>query len=164
MKKARTALALGALLLPCAKLTTSALADIINLNPSKDNTIFSDGNLSNAKGSLFAGQASFNADFALRRSLIQFDIASAIPAGSTIENVTLTLNAARSSFGGESSLHRLLSDWGEGTSNAGSSGSGAAATNGDATWLHTFFNFVTPQFWNTPGGDFVPDASSSQFV
>jgi hypothetical protein len=118
----------------------------------------------NAKGSLFAGQASFNADFALRRSLIQFDIASAIHAGSTIENVTLTLNAARSSFGGESSLHRLLSDWGEGTSNAGSSGSGAAATNGDATWLHTFFNFVTPQFWNTPGGDFVPDASSSQFV
>ena len=37
----------------------------------------------------------------------------------------------------------------------------AAATAGDATWLHTFFDTAT---WTTPGGDFVSTPSASTIV
>src|SRR3954465_2753383 len=108
MIKARTALslALAAFFAPCALLTSDLHADFVTLIPAMDNTIFQDGALSNAKGSIFAGETSFTADFSLRRGLIQFDIASPIPAGATIENVSLTLIATRSVFGGEATLHR----------------------------------------------------------
>jgi hypothetical protein len=59
-------------------------------------------------------------------------------------------------------LHRLLSDWGEGASNAGSGGgAGAPAAAGDATWLHTFFPGT---FWNAAGGDFAAGVSATQSV
>jgi hypothetical protein len=70
--------------------------------------------------------------------------------------------------------HRLLANWGEGTSDAGpggapGSGNGAPATTNDATWQHRFFN---TQFWTshipaTPGsggGDFVSQASATATV
>ncbi len=157
MSRARFALplALGALGSCCA------LADQVTLFPTKDNTIFSEGQLSNAQGSIFSGRTNQGA---IRRGLIAFDIASAIPAGSVIEDVTLNFNVSKTNFGGNQSLHRLLADWGEGTSNAGSAGFGALATEGDATWLNTFFSATNPASWTTPGGDFVSDASSSTFV
>ena len=56
-------------------------------------------------------------------------------------------------------LHRLLSDWGEGGSDAsGEEGGGARATTGDATWLHTFFDTA---MWANPGGDFSATVSAS---
>jgi hypothetical protein len=59
-------------------------------------------------------------------------------------------------------LHRVLADWGEGASNAGSSGGGGAvATAGDATWLHRFFNGTT---WAAPGGDHAPGASAQMSI
>jgi hypothetical protein len=52
-------------------------------------------------------------------------------------------------------VHRVLQNWGEGTSfsTAGGGGMGAPSTVGDATWLHTSY---ATSFWTAPGGDFVP--------
>ena len=48
-------------------------------------------------------------------------------------------------------LHKLLADWGEGTSQAtGEEGQGAPATPNDATWRHRFFDTI---FWTNEGGD-----------
>jgi hypothetical protein len=58
-------------------------------------------------------------------------------------------------------VHRLLSSWGEATADAGDSGSGVPANNGDATWLYRFYPTVP---WGQAGGDFAPQASTSLFV
>ena len=59
-------------------------------------------------------------------------------------------------------IHKLLSNWGEGNSDApDNEGSGAPAEPGDATWIHTFFD--TAQ-WSAQGGDFVQAASATQSV
>ena len=141
----------------------SSVADTIVLTPSKDNTLIEtiDGATSNGIGeAVFCGRVgNFGGGFKLR-AVMAFDV-SAIPAGSTINSVSLTLVLIQTVNGDQTHmLHRLLADWGEGTSDA-SGGSGAPSTPGDATWLHTFF---PDQFWTNPGGDFVPVASASQTV
>lgn len=141
-------------------------ADTVFISPSKDNTLYNNTlfPLSNALGfHFFAGQT-LSPSFSLRRGLIAFDIASAIPAGAKISSVELTCNMSKTSNFSNIviTLHRVLSDWGEGTSNAlANEGGGASATPGDATWLHTFFD---TGFWATPGGDFVPIPSASGSV
>lgn len=143
----------------------SADADMISINPSKDNTLYqynpSVGDVSNALGfHFFAGET---ADSELRRGVVAFDIAGNIPPGSTIKAVTLTLNMSRTVSGTLTvELHKLLADWGEGTSRAqGEEGTGAPATPNDATWRHRFYATV---FWTTQGGDFSPTVSASQSV
>jgi FtsP/CotA-like multicopper oxidase with cupredoxin domain len=143
-----------------------ASADTININPSKDNTLYqyvpADGDRSNALGlHFFTGETAMGE---LRRGLLAFDIAGNIPAGSTITGATLTLNMSRtpSSNARTVELHRLLADWGEGTSLAsGQEGQGAPATTNDATWRHRFFDTI---FWTTEGGDFSATISASQSV
>ena len=59
-------------------------------------------------------------------------------------------------------LRRVLSNWGEGASDAsGEEGSGAEAAPGDATWVHTFFDTTA---WGTLGGDFLSTASGTALV
>ena len=59
-------------------------------------------------------------------------------------------------------LHKLLADWGEGTSQAtGEEGQGAPATPNDATWRHRFFDTI---FWTNDDGDFSATVSASQSV
>jgi len=41
------------------------------------------------------------------------------------------------------------------------SGGGGLAANGDATWLHASYPSI---FWNSPGGDFVPQPSATRTV
>src|SRR5437660_7077831 len=143
-----------------------AIADIININPIKDNTLYefvpAEGDLSNALGfHFFAGETGMGD---LRRGVLAFDIAGNIPAGSTILGVTLSLNMSRTSSDTARNveLHSLLADWGEGTSQAsGDEGMGAPATPNDATWRHRFFDTI---FWTTEGGDFAPTISASQSV
>lgn len=135
----------------------------VTLVPSKDNTLYEDiaGSLSNGAGpSFFVGRTLTNS---LRRGLMAFPIAGNIPAGATITNVTLTLTVSRNHGGAQNiSLHRVLADWGEGTSvAAGEGGTGAPATTGDATWLHRFFN---SSLWSIPGGDFSPTVSAAVLV
>ncbi|MCZ6535030.1 MAG: DNRLRE domain-containing protein [Chloroflexi bacterium] len=137
--------------------------EVINLSPSKDNTIYEDaaGSFSNGAGShIFAGN---NNGGRARRAVIAFDIAGDIPAGSTIQNVTLILRMSRTRAGPETiKLHRLQADWGEGTSNASANeGNGAVSTSEDATWVHRFFNSGS---WTSPGGDFSSASSASTSV
>lgn len=142
---------------------TVAAADVVQLGASKDNTMFEafgDG-LSNGAGPyMFAGETR---DFGSRRALLAFDIASAVPAGSTINSVSLQLRMSRSTTGARPvALHRVLADWGEGTSDSGDPGGGGApATPGDATWVYRFYQTDS---WATPGGDFDPTASASTNV
>ena len=144
----------------------STRAAIINITPSKDNTLYeydpAEGDLSNALGfHLFAGETAIGE---LRRGVLAFDIAGSIPPGSTIIAVTLSLNMSRTALDTARTieLHKLLADWGEGTSQAtGEEGRGAPAPPNDATWRHRFFDTI---FWTNEGGDFSATVSASQSV
>ena len=144
----------------------SASAAMISITPSKDNTLYEydpvDGDTSNALGfHFFAGKTALGE---LRRGVLAFDIAGSIPAGSTITGVTLSMNMSRTplSVAYPVELHKLLADWGEGTSMAsGEEGDGAPATPNDATWRHRFFDTI---FWTNEGGDFSATVSASQSV
>src|ERR687883_683812 len=100
-------------------------ADTATIGAAKDNTIFQ----SNVNNSLGAGQAIFagaSGQSSPRRGLIQFDIASSIPAGSTITGAQLTLFLNQVGSGSTISptirLYDVSGDWGEGS--AGSSTNG----------------------------------------
>ena len=151
----------------------AVLADTVELPPVKDNTLYepisqdSFEDRSNAVGkNMFTGKIKDAENqaggIAVRRMVLAFNIAGNIPAGATINSVQLTLVANKvkqnNSFGVD--LHRLLADWGEGTSNTGNSqqGRGDLATPGDATWNHTFY---PSQFWSSPGGDYTGASSAT---
>jgi hypothetical protein len=137
-------------------------ADEIDLMASKDNTIYSEGDLSNGVGQYLFSGTTANVDF--RRALIKFDIAANIPTGATIDSVQLSLNVSKvpDSSSQSFSLFRLTTEWGEGSSNAPrEEGAGADARTGDATWAHTLFPF---EFWSTAGGDFEPEVSATALI
>ena len=138
-------------------------AEMIQIEATRDNTLYesAQGSLSNGSGDyLFVGRTNSNG---VRRAVIAFDDLSGIPAGSTIDSVRLHLQLSRESSPSTTlSVWRLVSDWGEGASNAGGAeGGGAAAAQGDATWVHTFFDSQT---WISPGGDFMGVASGQLAV
>ncbi len=140
---------------------SSIFADTIVVDSVADNTIYLDnpGNSNGAGDFLFAGR---NGEGSARRGLLGFDI-SGIPENALIEQVTVTLFMSQTGAGDtQVNFHRLLSDWGESTSDApGGEGGGAAAAVGDATWDNNFF---PSSFWNVPGGDFVGTPSASTIV
>ena len=146
--------------------SNSASATTININPSKDNTLYeyvpADGDRSNAVGIyFFAGKTAIAT---IRRGVVAFDVAGSIPPGSTITSVSLSMHMSRTLFETAQTveLHKLLADWGEGTSDAlGQEGTGAPATTNDATWRHRFYDTI---FWTTQGGDFSNTVSGSQSV
>jgi hypothetical protein len=136
---------------------------MVEIGAAKDNTLYEDpsGSLSNGAGDYFFAGKTGNGS--IRRALVQFDI-STIPAGAVIDSVKLTLHMSRTQPGNDEllELHRVLSDWGEGSSDATENeGGGASSTTGDATWIHTFFD---TQFWINSGGDFESTVSASQSV
>lgn len=140
----------------------AADATTITLGATKDNTLYQDANgaLSNGAGEFsFVGNTTAGVT---RRSLVMFDL-SGIPTGATINSVSLTLHMSMTSTGAtDVSLHTLLANWGEGTSDApGGEGAGAPSTPGDATWIHTFYN---TSFWANPGGDFTAASSATLSV
>ena len=135
----------------------------LTLTPSKDNTLFEDAAGARSSGSgpsLFAG---VQRQGSVRRAALAFDLdAAGIPAGSTIDEVALELSVESSNSAGDHdfALTRLTQDWGEGTSSS-TGGMGAAASFGDATWLHTFYDTAT---WSNPGGDFAAAHSATANV
>ena len=135
----------------------------ITIGPSKDNTLYETfaNFTSNGAGQyFFAGRTNSGA---ARRGLIAFDVGGSIPAGATINSVTLTLNMSQTAAGEQNvQLHRLLSAWSEGNSDASENeGGGTFAATGDATWVHTSFDNAK---WQSPGGDFSPQSSAKQQV
>ena len=136
------------------------------LTPVQDNTLFEDasGGIANGAGEyLFAGRTAQPSGRAIRRSLVGFDIAAQIPAGATIQSATLSMTMSKTTSGPQDiGLHRVLADWGEGTSDAaGEEGRGTEAAEGDATWKYRLYDTVE---WQTPGGDFEPTASATTSV
>ena len=104
---------------------TALHADISELSPVQDTTLFEDANgrLGNGAGRyLFIGRTwdENGIDKLLRRALIKFDLSS-IPTGSTIQSASFSFSidqvppAATSAI---INLHELTQDWGEGASNA----------------------------------------------
>lgn len=147
-----------ALLVGLASATSAA--ESASISASKDNTLYEEGGISNGAGQhFFVGRTGHETR---RRGLIAFDIAGSIPAGSTIQGVTLTLHMSRSGAGSPAAvieLHRATADWGEGTSVAAPpEGIGAPATPGDATWANSFF---PNDFWVTPGGEYLSTAGAA---
>jgi hypothetical protein len=160
-------------------LPASLRAESVPFAPSKDNLLIQQtsptGQLSNALGDLFAGRTNQDgqgpATLSIRRGLVEFDLSAAssinggtIPSGATVTGVSLTLRQTSGSTGALAvALHRVTQEWGEGTSFINGA-AGAAATEGDATWLYTAFNATTPAAsnpWATPGGDYVATATAS---
>jgi len=173
------AFGLGAFALLLSLSSSGVWADTVTLTSVKDNTLYEPiaqdafADMSDGIGpTMFTGKVKdADADpgagtrVALRRAVLEFDVAGAIPAGATIDSVTLTLFCDRvgQTVNFNVTLNRLLAEWGEGTSNTGNSqqGRGEPATTNDATWRHTFYS---TQFWGTPGGDYALTASATKAV
>ena len=153
----------------------------ITLYPIKDNTLYETAAGNNSSGEplersngigdyLFVGRTGLDAGYKLRRAAIAFDIATAIPADSTILYAQLSLTLSKAPTSGApppmmTNLHRALADWGEGTSHAfGPEGQGEFPADDDVTWHQRFYNLVPDALWSTPGGDFVASESVSTTV
>jgi len=157
--------ALLALLLLCPALR----AQTVQILPAQDNTLFQPDTLgdrsSGAGPQVFAGRVGgVGGAVGLRRGVLAFDVAAAVPAGSTILAATLTLTCSHAPVFDRTNtrthrLRRATAGWGESGSDAGiNNGSGAAPAPGDATWSHTFH---PGSFWSSAGGDFAGTVSSS---
>lgn len=137
----------------------------VTLTPTKDTTLFEDqaGTVSSGAGDSISIGFDHYSQTAMR-GLMAFDVAKAIPTGSTINSVSLSVWLNYSYPRNTTptvELHEVLADWGE-------AGSGPDPNNwmppygpaqaGDATWLHAFYPNSN---WTTPGGDFDNIASGT---
>lgn len=111
----------------CAISTTTGLAlETVILEPSQDNALYETAlgdpeqqyEVSNGAGSyLFAGRTGVDADFKLRRALIQFDLLANLPAEVEIIFAELSIYQSRAAPACQPvnmGLHRILQAWGEG--------------------------------------------------
>jgi len=145
-------------------------SETVTLNPVQDATIFENApDNAYGDGYLNAGRTSGGTNgFALRRALIKFDVASAVPSGATIESVNLTLHAIKAPTASPpevtSNLFRLTTDWSEGSSGGLGTdiSSGVPASPGDCTWnAAEVIPGGSGRSWSLPGGDFVDSPSAT---
>jgi hypothetical protein len=148
--------------LPAVALCAAALAanaGIVVLTPIQDNTLYEyvDPTSNGAGQHCFTG---LTGEPTSRRTLIAFDVHGSVPADVHIQQVVLTLNMSKTIAGPTPvSVHRVLTAWGEGDSDAtGEEGTGAPAQPDDATWTHTFYDTY---YWAAPGGDYDPTPSDT---
>ena len=138
---------------------------VVVINPTQDASLYEgDGSLANGSGSyLFTGATDSRNQAAERRALLAFDISSAVPVGATITEASLELTMSKTKSGEHTvELLRVLESWGEGPSDpSDEEGGGAAAENGDTTWVHRTY---PSNMWSTPGGSFSSTASSSASI
>ena len=151
-----------------AMLAQPLVAQTVELVATQDVTLYetetTDGDLANGAGAfLYSGTTGQQAN-GIRRLLLSFDLSS-IPEESAISAAELSLTVSKSAGFNETNynLHRVLSDWGEGPTDASTlgEGQGIEALDGEATWHDTF---SPGQPWNTPGGDFVSGVSASTAI
>lgn len=153
-----------ALLLSVLFLASAAHADVVTLEPAADATLLNEpqGLLANGAGPvMIVGRSAGSSSAPVRRSLVRFDVASALPAGAVVNSVALTLDNPSGNTGPFTvELHRVLASWSEGPSST-TSGQGAPSQPGDVTWLHRDYPNVS---WATPGGDFDTAVSTELLV
>jgi hypothetical protein len=140
-----------------------ARADSTNLNPVADTALLEKNPDFNLGGTnpILAGTT---ATGPRSRALFRFDL-SQLPAGTTINSASFTIQVTKKNFSGVGSdftLHRLLRSWGEG---AGSFLAGAPAADGEATWNNRFH---PSDGWGAPGAaadvDFVSSGSATKHL
>jgi hypothetical protein len=150
---------LSSLFLFTSLLASPLQADTVHIMADRDNTLieFEAGQTANGSGpSFFAGHTN-QAEFGIRRGLVRFDVAAALPENALIDRAFVSLyQSSGNTVPSAVSLHRVLADWGEGASFS-SGGSGAPAEENDATWQHTFYAY---DYWVKEGGHFIPHASA----
>ncbi len=133
--------------------------------PIADGTLYQDdfGDIANGSGAYaFVGD---NSSGEIRRTVMKFDFPG-LPPGTPVADVTLEITVVQMSPTGPTNrpldLHRMLGDWSEGDSDAGSPGGNGTDTElGDATWIHSSF---PGSLWVTPGGDFAPQVSATRSI
>jgi uncharacterized repeat protein (TIGR01451 family) len=140
------------------------LLTTVSLTPAKDNSLieyqapqYSGG----AAPYIFVGLEHFS--LTRMRGLVDFNIAGSIPAGSTINSVSLTvtmeLTNSTTTVTPTVGLHDVLQNWGQGTGvPTAFMPPFSPTTTNDATWTNTFY---PNQTWNTPGGDFSRTTSGT---
>jgi hypothetical protein len=140
-----------------------ARGDTVRLEADRDATLIenAEGAWANGAGpALFAGRTS-QAQGSIRRALVYFDVAGALPEGAIVESVVLTLFVTPSHDAPRLlRIHRAQADWGEGPS-ASAGGAGAAAQPGDVTWIHGFYD---DEEWVHAGGQFLGRESAEASV
>jgi hypothetical protein len=155
--------AIAVILLTMNFLPVDLQAETVYIGASGDNTLIEDpdGARSNGAGpAIFAGRTNQQMN-SIRRGVIYFDVASALPADAAVESVSLTLYMTKANnIDRLIRLQRLQRDWGEGASSSGG-GQGAPAEPGDATWLHTFYPDTS---WGRDGGQYAGRVSAGMMV
>jgi hypothetical protein len=141
---------------------SSLQADMVYIQADRDATLIEDPDGAYANGigpALFAGSTDKSG---VRRALIRFDVAGALPENALIDRAFVSLYQTSGSNTDNHlvSLHRVLQDWSEGTAYS-SGGGGAPASEGDVTWLHTNYEM---EYWVKEGGHFIANDSSSEMV
>ena len=149
--------------LPLAGAMSARASVVVDIAPSADATLLGGTDVGNslAVPGMFVGKDPSN----VKRGLIEFNVASAIPAGATITGVSLqmTVGQVAGSAGGSvtnfgpvqtMSLYDEPQAWGQPTNTVGASsfgghGHGAPAQTGDATWNTAAWS-TTP--WNVAAG------------
>jgi hypothetical protein len=138
-------------------------AETLVIQATNDATLIEDasGLLANGSGpALFSGRTGQVID-GIRRAMVRFDLAGALPAKALIERVFLNLHLTPSNDRiSQVAVHRLLEAWSEGPAFS-SGGGGTASDIGDSTWLHTLYGY---QFWTIAGGHYVAHASAEALV
>lgn len=151
------------LLAGLAAVAAPTSAEVVDIPAAQDSTLYEEpfGTLANGAGEyFFAGRTDVGL---IRRGVIRFDIASAIPDGSVITGATLTLHMSRTNTGPQFvSLHRAAASWVEGATDApGEEGTGWPTEFDDVTWAHRLYDTL---LWANPGGDFEPASSATTLV
>ena len=138
-----------------AAISTVSAQTTTTITADKDTTLYESptGALANGAGtSMFVGMTG---QPGIRRGLLHFDVAAAVPPGARILSARLEVNVQSSPASGPTAtdVYRVTQAWMEGATVAsGGQGSGGPAVAGDTTWLHT----DSPNtLWNNPGGDFA---------
>jgi hypothetical protein len=148
-----------------------ARASVVTVGAAKDAMIFGtsgdiDTGNASGKGPVLAAGADGSSN--KNRALILYDVASAVPAGATITDVTMTLSLAQVAGSKASTylsrtfrLFDLRQAWGEGNSGLPTSsnltgvGQGYPRQTGDSTWDYAFYdaNASAGGKWNAGSAD-----------
>jgi hypothetical protein len=150
---------IGTLIVLLCIVPTAVAGETVRIEADRDATLVEhpDGALANGSGNFFFVGRTSQGVTSIRRALLHFDVAAALPEMAIIESVSLTLFMSTSNAETrEIRLHRVLADWGEGAS-ASNGGGGRPAEVGDATWIHTFYD---AEFWVHSGGQFIGRTSA----
>ena len=147
---------------PLVAVSPARAATVADFAAVADATIFANQNGDTTYDAVADGQGgslwtSVLAAGVVRRALLRFDL-SGIPAGAVVLEASIEAFMIRLREPQALTLHRVTAAWGEGPSNGGDAGVGAAAGPGDCTWSHRVWPH---QPWGRRGGDYLLSASAS---